>query len=190
MPVEYDPFSEDVMRDPHPVYKQLRSDAPCYYLGKWDCWALSRFEDIWQASMDAENYSTAQGTTAAHLLTKIQPVTPMLNLMDPPPHTQLRSKIRRFFTPGRVNQLQPEIQQIVQPRVVEDLGPVELVEAADLFEVQAMRTGLHIEIGIGAGDCPKLLQRLYGLDPGVGLESGNEALAPPPGQPLPSAAAG
>ncbi len=97
--VEYDPFSEAVMKDPYPIYKCLREAAPCYRLEKWDGWALSRFQDIWSASMDAKNYSTTRGTTAAHLFTKIQPVTPMLNLMDPPQHTQLRSKIRTFFQP-------------------------------------------------------------------------------------------
>jgi cytochrome P450 len=140
MPLEYDPFSEDVMRDPHPVYKRLRKEAPCYYLGKWDCWALSRFEDIWQASMDAENYSTAQGTTAAHLLTKIQPVTPMLNLMDPPQHTQLRSRIRRFFTPGRVNQLEPEIRRIVD----EAFTPVLEAGRCDLYNDVATRISVRV----------------------------------------------
>ena len=103
--VHYDPFSEEVMQDPHPVYRRLREKAPCYHVEKWDCWAISRFDDIWKASMDAKSYSTAQGTTAAHLLTKVQPVTPMLNLMDPPQHSKLRSQIRQFFMPGRVASL-------------------------------------------------------------------------------------
>ncbi len=60
--------------------------------------------------MDAKLYSTAQGTTAAHLLTKVQPVTPMLNLMDPPQHSKLRSQIRQFFMPGRVASLEPKIR--------------------------------------------------------------------------------
>lgn len=140
MTLEYDPFSEEVMRDPYPIYQRLRKEAPCYYLGKWDCWALSRFEDIWQASMDAERYSTAQGTTAAHLLTRIQPVTPMLNLMDPPQHTQLRSRIRRFFTPGRVNQLQPRIAQIVE----EAFAPALESGGCDLYNDVAARISVRV----------------------------------------------
>jgi len=140
MSLDYDPFSEEVMRDPHPVYKRLRSEAPCYHLGKWECWALSRFEDIWQASMDADNYSTAQGTTAAHLLTKIQPVTPMLNLMDPPQHTKLRSQIRRFFTPGRVHQLRPRIEGIVR----EAFEPVLERGHCDLYHDVATRISVRV----------------------------------------------
>ncbi len=72
------------MRDPGPIYKRLRDEAPAYYCERWDCWALSRFADIWKASGDVKHFTAAQGTTSAHLLTKVQPVTPMLNLMDPP----------------------------------------------------------------------------------------------------------
>ena len=75
-PLHYDPFAEEVIQDPHPIYKRLREEAPCYHVEKWDCYALSRFDDIWTASMDADNYSAAAGTTASHLLTKVQPVTP------------------------------------------------------------------------------------------------------------------
>ena len=115
--VDYDPFSEAVMSDPHPIYRQLRDEAPAYYCEKWNCWALSRFEDIWQASMDAESYSTEQGTTPPQLLTKTQPVTPMLNLMDPPRHTKLRSQVSRFFTPRVVASHEPRIREFVDGAV-------------------------------------------------------------------------
>ena len=110
--VQYNPFSEEVMRDPHPIYKQLREEAPAYHIEEYDAWALSRFEDVWNASMDAESYSAAKGTTSAHLLTKVQPVTPMLNLMDPPEHTRLRAKFRPFFLPGRVGKLEPMVREL------------------------------------------------------------------------------
>ncbi len=44
---------------------------------EYDPYALSRFEDIWKASADTRNLTAAHGTTSAHLLTKVQPVTPM-----------------------------------------------------------------------------------------------------------------
>jgi hypothetical protein len=51
MTVQYDPFSEEVMADPHPIYKRLRDEAPAYFIEKYDAWALSRFEDVWNASL-------------------------------------------------------------------------------------------------------------------------------------------
>ena len=115
--VEYNPFSDEVIDDPQPVYKRLRAEAPVYYIEEYDAWALSRFDDIWTASMDEKSYTATKGTTAAHLLTKVQPVTPMLNLMDPPQHTQLRSQVRGFFTPGSVRKLQDRIQGFVDEAV-------------------------------------------------------------------------
>src|SRR5262245_10868820 len=99
MAIGYDPFSEAVRSDPHPYYRRLREEAPAYYMEPYDAWALSRFQDIWDASADTANYSTAKGSTPAQLLTKDQPVAPMINLMDPPEHSRLRAVIRKQFLP-------------------------------------------------------------------------------------------
>ncbi|MGH0033248.1 MAG: cytochrome P450 [Myxococcota bacterium] len=108
--VEYDPFSDDVILDPQPVYRRLRDEAPLYALPKYDCWALSRFADVWSALMDAKSYSVARGTTPAQILTKVQPVTPMIATMDPPDHTRLRTVFRPFFSPARVKEIEPELR--------------------------------------------------------------------------------
>ncbi len=112
--IEYDPFSEQIMMgDPYPIYRQLRDEAPAYFLPKHNAWALSRFEDIWQASLMSEELITGKGTTSAQTMTKVQPVTPMINTMDPPAHTELRSQIRRFFMPAAVRTLEPMISGVI-----------------------------------------------------------------------------
>ena len=97
--VDYDPFSAQIMEDPHPVYRALRERSPVHYLEKYDAWAFARFADVWEASEDAEHYSVEAGNTPAQVLTKTQAVTPMFGLQDPPRHTRIRSQIRGFFTP-------------------------------------------------------------------------------------------
>jgi len=99
--VHYDPFSAEVMEDPYPIYARLRAEAPVYKLEKYDAWALSRFEDVWTLSSDPR-LSVANGTTPSQVLTKVQPVTPMLNLMDPPDHTKLRTRLRGFLLPKAI----------------------------------------------------------------------------------------
>jgi cytochrome P450 len=138
--IDYDPYSEEVIRDPYPIYARLREEAPCYHLPKWDAYALSRFEDIWNASMDNDSYSTRFGTTASHLLTKVQPVTPMINLMDPPQHTVLRARISRFFTPGVVTRLEPQIQGFVD----EAFAPLRDGKGADLFNDFAAKVSVKV----------------------------------------------
>ncbi len=43
--LEYDPFSEALMTDPHPVYARLRDEAPACYLETYDCRAPTRLRD-------------------------------------------------------------------------------------------------------------------------------------------------
>ena len=48
----YHPFSEALHDEPWPIYRRLRDEAPAYHLAEFDCWFLSRFEDVWNAAGD------------------------------------------------------------------------------------------------------------------------------------------
>lgn len=112
--VRYNPFSDEVLDDPHPFYKQLRDETPACYLEEFDCWFLSRFDDIWEQTGDTAAYSAAKrGTTPAHLLTDQLPVFPSVNLMDPPEHVRNRALISGAFKPRRVAAMKPLVQEIV-----------------------------------------------------------------------------
>ncbi len=113
MTVEYDPFSHEVIHgDNHAIYKQLREKSPVHFMPRWDAFALSRFEDVWWAC-EGDFVSNARGATSAMLLTKVQPVLPLLNNMDPPDHTKLRGGLRKHFMPARMRSLDPWIRDVV-----------------------------------------------------------------------------
>ena len=165
MTLEYDPFSEDVIHgDHHAIYKRLRDEAPVYRLERFDAWALSRFEDVWWAC-EGDFVSSAQGATSAHLLTKVQPVLPLLNNMDPPEHTTLRAGLRRHFMPARVRALEPWIREqvcsLLEPFA--DGGEHEFVEdfrgqlagaAHSLEGLGAMQLDRAVpQDGVVGGDC-------------------------------------
>ena len=165
----YDPFSAEVMRDPYPVYKRLRDEAPVYYLEEYDAWALSRFEDVWAASMDNKHFSTAQGTTSAHLLTKVQPVTPMLNNMDPPEHTQLRTAVRKHFSPQALRGLEPTIRELATGCLDRALERGECDVMGDFasqisVKVACIVTGIPLEDGDLLNS---LVWRFFGRQPGM-----------------------
>lgn len=166
--VQYDPFSAEVMNDPHPVYARLREEAPVYHLEKFGAWALSRFEDVWNCSMD-RRFSAAKGTTSAHLLTKVQPVTPMLNVMDPPQHTQLRARMRDFFVPNKVRALEPTIRQLAADCLdaVRDRGRVDVMNdfaSQVATKIACTINGIPLEDGDMLND---LVQRFFKREPGV-----------------------
>lgn len=168
--VHYNPFDPEVQRgDTYKVYRQLRDEAPCYYIEEFDAWALSRFHDIWEASQDTEHYTATKGTTSSHVLTKVQPVTPMLNMMDPPEHTQLRKEIRKFFMPSRVRELEPWIRELAVGCLdaKRDAGEIDVIEdfaAQVATKVACEVNGFPKEDGDLLTD---LVRRFFGRDPEV-----------------------
>ena len=93
------------MADPYPFYRRLRDEAPAYHLAEYDAWALSRFEDVWKATEDAETFVTARGTTAAQALSKVESPVPSINQMDGEGHTRLRKAIRGVFSRASQSEL-------------------------------------------------------------------------------------
>jgi cytochrome P450 len=167
--VDYDPFLPQIIEDPHPVYAKLREEDPCCFIPKYDTYFLSRFEDIWNASMDEKSFSTESGSTFAQLVTKIQPVTPMINNMDPPRHTHMRSKIVPYFTPGGVRKLEPQIAQFVADAFAE----VKDQKEADLFNDFAAKVSVKVAClanGFAMEDSDMLnalVWRFFGREEGV-----------------------
>lgn len=154
--VEYNPFSDEIVKgDPLPIYKKLRDEAPAYYLSEYDTWVLSRFEDIWKASGDMKNLTAAKGTTAAHLLTKVQPVTPMINMMDAPDHTRLRSSMRKKFAAQEVAELEPVIRRIAEDCFARVADQGEMDVMADLSSQVAVTVACMIS-GLPPEDGPLL----------------------------------
>jgi cytochrome P450 len=170
MAIDYDPFAASVRNDPHPWYRRLRDEAPAYYMEPYDAWALSRFHDIWEASADTERYSTARGTTPAQLLTRDQPVAPMLNLMDPPDHTKLRGALRGAFLPSPVRALEPTARKLAAELLdaARDRGGFDAVQE---FGARISVTIACLAIGLPVEDGPRLtrlVQRFFHHDPGSG----------------------
>jgi cytochrome P450 len=93
--IEYDPFSDAVMRDPWPHYAQLRREAPVFYLEKYDTWFLSKFEDI-RASTTNDVFTAERGVTPEMVLLKAPPPPdPVFSMLDLP----RQRDYRRMFAP-------------------------------------------------------------------------------------------
>ena len=137
--MEYDPFSNEALDDPNGVYKRLRAESPVHFVEKYDSWALTLFEDIWDLSMDNEHFTTVNGTSSPYLLTKAIPALPNLNHMDPPEQTKLRTAMMHFFMPRRVKTLEGRIRGWVSECIDSfyDKGRGDIVD--DLAQVIAVK---------------------------------------------------
>jgi cytochrome P450 len=169
MTLDYDPFAKDVRENPHAWYARLREEAPAYYMPRYDAWALSRFQDIWDAS-SSDAFSAAKGTAPAQLLTKEQPISPMINVMDPPAHTQLRAEIRKCFLPQHVRTLEPTARKLAG-ELLDAVAERDSFDAIGDFAARLSVTAACLAIGLPVEDGPMLtglVQSFFHHDPDSG----------------------
>ena len=137
----FNPFDPAFRIDPYPTYERLREEDPVHQsplgmvvLSRWeDCWAIlrdprtgtdQRKSDLYQAFVAQQPVTTAPAAAAEEM-------QPFL-FLDPPDHTRLRGLVQQAFTPRRVEQLRPWVQQFVDRIVdtVAERGSMEVI--ADL----------------------------------------------------------
>jgi len=107
----YDPYSYEIDADPYPVYKRMRDEAPVYYNEEFNFYALTRFEDCFQAFQDWEAFSSAK-STVLEMMTGDEMAGNMMIFMDPPRQTQFRALVSKAFTKARIAALEPKIREI------------------------------------------------------------------------------
>jgi cytochrome P450 len=87
----------------------LRDEVPCYRHPELGFFALTRYQDVVEASQQPLLYSSAQGTTLEHIDTS--GLLPMMIFMDPPDHDVHRRLVSRAFTPRSVAELEPFVRK-------------------------------------------------------------------------------
>jgi cytochrome P450 len=110
-PIYYDPYDYEIDNNPHPIWKRMREEQPVYRNERFDFWAISRFEDVWNAYHDTTSFSSTHGV---ELETLDRPIEyPSMIFMDPPAHDSLRKLVSRAFTPRRVNEMETYVDELV-----------------------------------------------------------------------------
>lgn len=126
----FDPYGEAETRDPYPLYTRLRNEAPVCHSADLNAWFLFRYADIAAAALDTERFSSTQGVAIARN-SEEQQVSGGRTIisMDPPEHTLYRQAASRHFTPRRIADLRPRVEDIVTSLVdgLEGAGPVDLM---------------------------------------------------------------
>jgi cytochrome P450 len=141
--VAYSPFSEAARRDPLPLYRALRDADPVHFIPEHEGWALARFADVWAAAEDAEHFATRAGTTAAQVLSRVEPPVPSVNQLDGPDHTRLRKALHPFFARHRVAELEAETRALARETLASARGG-ELDAARELAEPIAAHVACRV----------------------------------------------
>ena len=147
--VAYDPFREDLDRDPYPVWRRLRDEAPVYRNDEHDFYALSRFDDVLQAMIDTDTFRSGYGNLLE--LMSDEPLgLPYLVMLDDPGHRVHRALTSRAFTPRRVAALEEHVRLL----------------CADLLDAQIGSDGFDFVQDFAALVPSQVISELIGVEKG------------------------
>jgi cytochrome P450 len=170
----YDPFDTEIDKDPHPVWKRLREEAPLYYNEKHDFFALSRFDDVDKALMNWDAYRSGRGSTLEIIKANITLPPGIILMEDPPIHDLHRGLLSRVFTPRKMNALEPKVRDFCARSLDPLVGKGGFDFIGDLGAQMPMRT-IGMLLGIPEQDQEAIRDR---LDEGMRIQEGEE-YAPP-----------
>jgi cytochrome P450 len=108
--VYFDPYDVDINADPYPVYARLRERAPVYHNERHDFWALSRYDDVQQAHVNWQVFSSTRSDILDIIKAGVELPPGVILFEDPPIHTRHRGLMSRVFTPRRVAELEDQIR--------------------------------------------------------------------------------
>ena len=97
----YDPYSRQMQEDPYPTYRYFRDEEPCTHNPKMGFYALFRFEDVWEATLDWKTYGSSLGPILENKGEIPGEVMSIIG-MDPPRHVRIRNLVSKGFTPRTI----------------------------------------------------------------------------------------
>ena len=116
--MEFDPMSTEFFEDPWEMYRWLREEAPVYHNERIGFWAVSRYDDCVEVHRDVATYTSTKGLNLAQLTTVefgelAGAAGSMMIMMDPPMHDRMRKLVNRAFTPRRIAEWEPVVEQVI-----------------------------------------------------------------------------
>jgi len=167
----YQLLDPDVLADPYPLYRQLRSEDPVHWDPFLHAWVVTRYADVVQV---LHHFSANRTPTPEQLselnLSALNPIAEVMVrqmlFLDPPDHTRLRALASAAFTPRRVEQLRSHIQDVMNTLldevvgkgsmdVIEDFAsPAPAIVTAELLGVPARD---HVQLKTWSQDFAEML---------------------------------
>jgi cytochrome P450 len=138
--IYYDPFDIEIDRDPHPLWRRMREEAPLYHNEKYGFYALSRYDEVERGLVDWETYRSGKGSTLEIILAKMEIAPGMILMEDPPIHDVHRGLMSRVFTPKAMNDIEPKVREFCARTLDPLVGSGRFDFVTDLGAIMPMRT--------------------------------------------------
>jgi cytochrome P450 len=136
-------FSDEMRRNPYPVYDQIRTACPVFHVAPFDAWLIFDYEAVKRVLSDHDTFSNGVPAPENWFI-----------FFDPPRHTRLRALITRAFTPRSVANLEPRIRELSRGLLNRTVERGEMDLAADFAVPLPMRVIAEM-LGIPAEDLPR-----------------------------------
>jgi cytochrome P450 len=129
---DLDMFTDEALRDPYPLYQELRDLGPVVHLNAHGMYAFPRYQQVREASGNWRVFSSAQGVMMNdEINTMLEGIT---LCSDPPEHTQMRSVLGRPLRPDHLRALTPHVEAEAEHIVEKLVGRGTFDAATELAE--------------------------------------------------------
>ena len=149
---DYDIFDADFVKDPYPVWQELRGQCPVAHTDRWGgSYMPSTFETVNQVAHDTENYTSFEVSVAPIPPTYDEEGNRLRSVIasDPPEHSPDRRLMLPFFSPKRVEIYREHTEQLAR-RLIQGFIEDGRVDAAGDYARQIP---------------PRIIAEILGIDP-------------------------
>ena len=112
----FDPFTDENLQDPHPIYQRLRAEDPIHWSPKLRAWLVTRHEDARRFFQDDACLSADRGKVSRKQATSVEmkPGTKIRTIsLDPPEQLPMRAMMTSALTPA-MRAMPPQIEQLIE----------------------------------------------------------------------------
>lgn len=116
-----DLFSDEAIRTPYPIWKDLRDIAPAVWLDRYNMWAVARYSDVKAVLGNWQVFTTAKGVAMDDKVNEATSGPGRANSLtsDPPLHDEIRSVTGVPLRPGGLRQIQDQVKDAAHALVVD-----------------------------------------------------------------------
>jgi cytochrome P450 len=174
----WDPYDEEIERNPYDTWRRMRDEAPVYRNDKHDFYALTRFADVEAAHRDPQTFSSARGTVLEIMGPDLSRTGQMI-FLDPPEHTSLRHLVSRAFTPRRVSELEARVRELCSELLDPFVGASEMDYVGD-FGDHLPSMVISSLLGLPREDQREvrgMVDGIFHIEPGVGIVNETSIMA-------------
>src|SRR6185503_8262744 len=140
--VMIDLFSDDVRRNPYPLYDQIRATSPLFRVPDSGLLMVFDYDGAKRVLNDHDAFSS-----------RIGPADWMI-FMDPPRHSKLRALISQAFTPRTIGNLEPRIRELSRELLDKTIARGEMDLATD-FAIPLPMMVIAEMLGVPVADRPR-----------------------------------